>query len=88
MFSSLRAALVLCVSAALVPVVRTSIQGEENQVEAEKTTFELQAKLADDIQRAQTALQIWLGDQVGLGRAVIWIFSWALVLKIEISKNV
>ena len=94
MFSSLRAALVLSVSAALVPVVRgsfLSMQGDEEgrHVEAEKTTSsELQTNLADEIQNAEAALQVWLGDPVGLGRVVVQIFTWGgLVLNIEISKR-
>ena len=76
MFSSLRAALVLSVSAALVPVVRgsfLSMQGDEEgrHVEAEKTSSELQTKLADEIQNAEASLQVWLGDLVGLGRVVV-----------------
>ena len=76
MFSTLRAALVLSVSAALVPVVRgsfLSMQGDEEgrHVEAEKTSSELQTKLADEIQNAEASLQVWLGDLVGLGRVVV-----------------
>ena len=76
MFSTLRAALVLSVSAALVPVVRgsfLSMQGDEEgrHVEAEKTSSELQPKLADEIQNAEAALQVWLEDPVGLGRVVV-----------------
>ena len=92
MVSSFRTALVLSVSAAFVPVVRgsfLSMQGDEEgrHVEAEKTSSELQRKLADEIQNAEAALQVWLGDPVGLGKVVVQIFTWALVLNIEISKK-
>ena len=93
MFSSLRVALVLCVSAALVPVVRgsfSSMQGDEEgrHVETKKASSELQTKLADEIQNAEAALQVWLRDPVGLGRLLVQIyFMWGLVLNIEISKK-